>query len=314
MAKTAYIGVAKEYVNVAAPVAIGKTSDNYTISDKKVIINYTTTGDAYFFIKLTQPIIANKMYTLSFDCECEDDGIDVTWTVFNRPYNTFTFRNGRITVPFYTENDVPSQLLIDDTDDAEEVQQKWFGKQIVLSNFHIEDPEVPGVARKIKNVYTAIFQNLVNAEKDITVVNNGNVSLRDSHTVVLQYAAEKDTYFSIPITETLIKGTKYTVSFDCSGIEDGTALTILADNKPENAILLRNGRLSCTFTPNRDIANTLLMDDQAGSLVNVIGKEIVLSNFIIEKSSESRVARRIKKAYIGDEYGVARLWWDKEEA
>lgn len=129
-------------------------------------------------------------------------------------------------------------------------------------------------------VIKAEYTNLVNTEKAFSVVNNGNISLRDKQTVVFNYVITKDTYFFVPITEPLLEGMPYTVSFDCMGIDDETELRILVDNQTRNLILLENGRMSKTFIPHRTVTNQLLMDDTA-PWVNVIGKEIVLSNFKI---------------------------------
>ena len=167
--------------------------------------------------------------------------------------------------------------------------------------------------------------NIVNAGSPIgSVVGNGNIS-KTTDTVIFNYIEAKDTYFFLKITETLYAGEQYEVSFDCSGIDAETTLTILIDNKQVNPIKLQNGRLSRVFTPDRNISGTLLMDDIA-PWVNVIGKEIILSNFCVEKYTAYGVARKISKgyvgvggvarnitkAYVGDESGIARLCWSKE--
>lgn len=302
MAKKAYIGVHGKGVNLVNtddPVTAYTINGNYTIANKQVTICYTTTNGSYFWLNLTQPLVANKMYAFSFDCECEDDGIDVTWMVGNLSQNTFAFKNGRMVIPFSMPSDTSTRILIDDTDNKDD-RASWAGKQIVCSNFMVEEYDPDGFARMVEKSYIGVTSNgvnLVNTTNPLKASGgNGNLTVLNNQ-MVINYAADKGCYFYVMLDQPLVANKAYILSFDCSGVEDGVLSEWRVENNVNYSLTLKNGKQSILFSPSTDIPTQLLMDD--GNRVNVIGKEIILSNFRIEQYCPEGVARRIKKAYIG---------------
>ena len=100
---------------------------------------------------------------------------------------------------------------------------------------------------------------------------------------------EQDTYFEIRHTEAIVANQDYILSFDCEGASDvympvmfkigNSAVTV------GGTFTLRDGRVSTTFRANADITANLLIDDDNSTYPRPAGTNIVLSRFMLVKST-----------------------------
>lgn len=117
---------------------------------------------------------------------------------------------------------------------------------------------------------------------------------RDGNKLRLTYQdAARNTYFYIFLAKSLEAGKRYTLSFDCSGVQTGQSVffrvchaagEVYDEGSPESdPFPLRDGRCSVTFTPQTGFQSMVRLDD-AGE-TRPTGTDIVLENFQIEDGS-----------------------------
>ena len=132
-----------------------------------------------------------------------------------------------------------------------------------------------------KEFYVGNGVNLVNEASPLGGKSSKNLTYVEN-TVVINYTSLVDTYFFLNLTEDLVIGKRYVMSFDCSGVPNDTVLIWRVENKPEYSITLANGKLRILFVSTRGSANFLFDDDT--TRINALNVPITLSNFKVEEA------------------------------
>ena len=102
--------------------------------------------------------------------------------------------------------------------------------------------------------------NLADTTREIIPAQNGSVALIDNGVQIT--GEDVDTFFSIPLAQTLTSGKKYTLSFECSGLNDDEVLIFGVDGPNSgNELKIKNGINKITFMPVNNITSSLLLDD-----------------------------------------------------
>lgn len=113
-----------------------------------------------------------------------------------------------------------------------------------------------------------------------------NITEADGGGINLVYGdASQDTYFEIRLWQNLIAGKEYTLSFDCSGVEDGKIPSYRISKSNVSSFALANGRVVQTFIPSEDITSGYLMLDDVGT--RPASTNVLLSNFKLEAGNKA---------------------------
>lgn len=132
-------------------------------------------------------------------------------------------------------------------------------------------------------------QNLVDTSESIIVPSNGATSLIQNG--VKTNGINKDTYFFIPLAETLLANETYTLSFKAEGMPNDINwyFALGAQNASVEmycgTVKIKNGCNVLTFSPKVDISDTIIMDDGSRPSSNLPILE--MTYFKIEKGDKA---------------------------
>lgn len=109
----------------------------------------------------------------------------------------------------------------------------------------------------------------------------------DGNDIVLVYNdSSLDTYFELRLWTKLVANKEYTISFDCSGVEEGkVAPSFFISGDSNSKFTLANGRVYKTFVLSTDKTSNYIMLDDAGA--RPYETDIRLSNFKIEVGNKA---------------------------
>ena len=124
--------------------------------------------------------------------------------------------------------------------------------------------------------------NLADTTKQIIPAQNGSTILVDNGVEII--GEDIDTYFNIPLAQTLLYGEKYTISFECSGLNNNETITFSINGlNNDNSITIKNGLNKLTFVSESDITTNLLVDD----IYRHNSPHVILTNFKIEEGEKA---------------------------
>lgn len=124
--------------------------------------------------------------------------------------------------------------------------------------------------------------NLFNTSGTISITSNGSVELIDGG--VKTTGLDKDTYFRIPLVETLTANTTYTVSCQATGMEEGKALRfgVVSQSSGFN-MSIHNGLNVFSFTPTADVSTSLMFDDNLRTGLPIV----TMTNWKLERGTKA---------------------------
>lgn len=124
--------------------------------------------------------------------------------------------------------------------------------------------------------------NLFNTSGTISITSNGSVELINGG--VKTTGLDKDTYFRIPLAETLTANTTYTVSCQATGMEGGKALRfgVVSQSSGFN-MSIHNGLNVFSFTPTADVSTSLMFDDNLRTGLPIV----TMTNWKLERGTKA---------------------------
>lgn len=167
-----------------------------------------------------------------------------------------------------------------------------FGHTQMLNDFRIYDTALSDYEIKLLSqglvLHYPLDRNGLSAPNLVASITSGGCTAVFGYIMTIDNSQNKDTYFRIVPTETLVAGTEYTLSMYCTGFptDDNYVRFGMVSQSSGKDITLKNGVCFATFTLDSDIttSSNLLVDDIArGSSGLTL---VIVTNIKLEKGNK----------------------------